>query len=48
LRHAIEAVHRVYLEGAGFATIFNNMWPLAIIGSITLPTAAWLFRHRLV
>lgn len=48
LRHAIEAVHRVYLEGAGFGTILNNMWPLAIIGSVTLPTAAWLFRHRLV
>jgi ABC-2 type transport system permease protein len=48
LRHAIEAVHRVYLEGAGIATIFNNLWPLAVIGSVTLPTAAWLFRHRLV
>ncbi len=48
LRHAIEAVHRVYLEGAGIVTIFNNLWPLAVIGSITLPTAAWLFRHRLV
>ncbi len=48
LRHAIEAVHRVYLEGAGFGTIFNNIWPLGVIGSVTLPTAAWLFRHRLV
>jgi ABC-2 type transport system permease protein len=48
LRHAIELVHRVYLEGAGFATIFNDLWPLALIGSVTLPTAAWLFRHRLV
>jgi len=48
LRHAIEAVHRVYLEGAGFGTIFNNMWPLALIGVVTLPTAAWLFRNRLV
>ncbi len=48
LRHAIEAVHRVYLEGAGIATIFDNLWPLAIIASVTLPTAAWLFRHRLV
>jgi ABC-2 type transport system permease protein len=48
LRHAIELVHRVYLEGAGFVTIFNDLWPLAVIGSITLPTAAWLFRNRLV
>lgn len=48
LRHAIEAVHRVYLEGAGIMTIFNNLWPLAVIGTVTLPSAAWLFRHRLV
>src|SRR5690606_39858013 len=48
LRHAIEAVHRVYLEDAGIMTIFNNLWPLAAIGTVTLPSAAWLFRHRLV
>lgn len=48
LRHAIELVHRVYLEGVGFATIFNNLWPLAVIGAVTLPASAWLFRHRLV
>lgn len=48
LRHAIEAVHRVYLEGAGIGTILDNLWPLVAIGSLTLPTAAWLFRHRLV
>lgn len=48
LRHAIELVHRVYLEGAGFVTIFNNLWPLVVIGSVTLPTATWLFRHRLI
>ena len=48
LRHAIALVHRVYLEGVGFATIFHNLWPLAIIGAVTLPVAAWLFRNRLV
>jgi ABC-2 type transport system permease protein len=48
LRHAIELVHRVYLEGAGILTIFHDLWPLAVIGSLTLPTAAWLFRHRLI
>jgi ABC-2 type transport system permease protein len=48
LRHGIELVHRVYLEGAGFETIFHQLWPLAAIGAVTLPTATWLFRHRLV
>jgi ABC-2 type transport system permease protein len=47
LRYAIEIARRVYLEGAGLAELFPSMWPLAVIASITLPTAAWMFRHRL-
>ena len=48
LRYAIEMVQRVYLEGVGLAWLFNDLWPLALIALATLPTAAWLFRHRLV
>jgi ABC-2 type transport system permease protein len=48
LRYAIEMVQRVYLEGAGFQLVYNDMWPLILISAITLPTASWLFRHRLV
>ena len=48
LRYAIEMVQRIYLEGAGITLLFNDMWPLVVIAMITLPTAVWLFRHRLV
>jgi ABC-2 type transport system permease protein len=48
LRYAIEMVQRIYLEGAGVTLLFNDMWPLVVIATITLPTAVWLFRHRLV
>ncbi len=48
LRYAIEMVQRVYLEGAGIAVLYNDMWPLVMIAAITLPSAVWLFRHRLV
>jgi ABC-2 type transport system permease protein len=48
LRYAIEMVQRVYLEGVGLAWILNDLWPLALIALVTLPSAAWLFRHRLV
>ena len=48
LRYAIEMVQRVYLEGAGFEWVYNDMWPLILISALTLPTASWLFRHRLV
>lgn len=48
LRYGIEMVQRVYLEGAGITLIYNDMWPLVVIAMITLPTAVWLFRHRMV
>jgi ABC-2 type transport system permease protein len=48
LRYAIDFVQRVYLEGAGLALILHDLWPLALIAAVTLPVAAWLFRHRLV
>lgn len=48
LRFGIDLVRRVYLEGVGFATVWPDLIPLAAISALTLPTAAWLFRHRLV
>lgn len=48
LRYAIDAVQRVYLEGASLAWITHDLWPLTLIAVVTLPVAAWLFRHRLV
>ena len=48
LRFAIDLVQRVYLEGVGLLDIWHNLIPLVAIAAITLPLAAWLFRHRLV
>jgi ABC-2 type transport system permease protein len=48
LRFAIDLVQRVYLEGAGLFSLFHDLLPLLIIAAVTLPLAAWLFRHRLV
>jgi ABC-2 type transport system permease protein len=47
LRYAIEITHRVYLEGAGFTQLWPQLWPLALIASLTLSAAAWMFRDRL-
>jgi ABC-2 type transport system permease protein len=47
LRYAIDMAQRVYLEGATLPLVVNDLWPLAIIAAITLPAAAWMFRHRL-
>jgi len=48
LRYAIEMAHRVYLEGAGLHLLWPQLWPLALIAAVTLSSASWMFRHRLV
>ena len=47
LRYALDITKRVYLEDAGFAQLFSDFVPLAVIGFVTLSGAAWLFRRRL-
>lgn len=48
LRYGIDLARRIYLEGAGLASVAPDVLPLLLIAAVTLPTAAWLFRHRLV
>jgi ABC-2 type transport system permease protein len=47
LRFGMDLVRRVYLEGAGLHEVAHNFIPMLAVAGITLPTAAWLFRHRL-
>jgi len=47
LRYAIDIIHRIYLEGAGLGTLLPELWPLAVIGLVTLTAASWMFRNRL-
>lgn len=46
LRYAITIAQRVYLEGVGLSTLWPNLWPMAIIATITLGAATWMFRNR--
>ena len=48
MRYGIDFVRRVYLEGVGLATVLPDVLPMLLIAAVTLPTAAWLFRHRLI
>lgn len=45
LRYAIDIAHRVYLEGAGLDRLIPDLWPMAIIASVTLSGTVWLFRR---
>jgi ABC-2 type transport system permease protein len=47
LRYAIDIIHRIYLEAAGLGSLTPELWPLAVIGAITLWAASWMFRNRL-
>ncbi len=47
LRYAIDMVLRIYLEGAGFSQLLFDLWPLALMATVSLLAASWMFRHRL-
>lgn len=40
-------VKGVFLKDMGFAAVFSNTWPMAVIAAVTLTAATWLFRKRL-
>ncbi len=47
LRYAVDIAQRVYLEGTGIVGLLPDLWPLALIATVTLGGASWMFRHRL-
>lgn len=46
LRYVVTSLRWIFLEGAGVPDVWSQTWPLLIIAGLTLPPAAWLFRHR--
>ncbi len=47
LRYFLVILRKVFLEGAGFDVLLNQLWPMALIGLVTLSLANWLFRNRM-
>lgn len=47
MRFAISAVRRIYLEGAGFSAVAPDYIPLILVAAVTMPLAAWMFKHKL-
>jgi len=47
LRYFLVVLRKVFLEGAGFALLVDQFWPMALLGGGTLLLAGWLFRHRM-
>ena len=46
LRFAVDAVRRIYLEGAGLVDVAWGFVPMLAVAAVTLPLAAWLFRNK--
>lgn len=47
LRHFIVIVKGVYLKDVSADVLFEALWPLLVIASLTLAAAHWMFRRRL-
>ncbi|HVX63144.1 MAG TPA: ABC transporter permease [Pirellulales bacterium] len=47
LRYFLIVLRRVFLEGANFSLLVDQLWPMAVIGLITLSLAGALFRRRM-
>ena len=47
LRYFLIVVRGVFLEGDSYGLLFNQYWPMLIIGLTTLAFSGWLFRHRM-
>jgi ABC-2 type transport system permease protein len=47
LRYFLVIVRGVFLEGDSFGLLWNQFWPMAVIGVVSLAMAGWLFRHRM-
>lgn len=46
LRFAIDAVRRIYLEGATLREIAPDFLPMLGVAAVAMPLAGWLFRKR--
>lgn len=46
IRYFMIIVKGIFLKDMPAAIVAENLWPMAVIGVITLSSAAWLFRHR--
>jgi ABC-2 type transport system permease protein len=47
LRYFLVILRKTFLEGAGFELLFDQFWPMALIGAVALALAGWLFRRRM-
>jgi ABC-2 type transport system permease protein len=43
--YALEGIRRAILEGDGLSTMWGVIWPLLLIGAVSIPLGLWVFRR---
>jgi ABC-2 type transport system permease protein len=43
--YALRGIRRAILEGAGPAAVWGDIWPLVVIGFVSIPLGLWVFRR---
>jgi len=47
LRYFLVVLRKLFLEGVPASILVHELWPMALIGAVSLSLAAWLFRARM-
>lgn len=47
LRYFLVVLRKLFLEGVSFDVLLHQLWPMALIGVVSLAIAGWLFRNRM-
>lgn len=47
MRYIMVVLRSVFLQATPFEMMVNQFWPMAVIGLVSLTSAAWLFRRRM-
>lgn len=47
LRYFMSILRDVFLKGSSLELLVHQLWPMAVIGLVSLALAGWLFRHRM-
>jgi len=47
LRYFLVVLRKLFLEGVSFEVLLHQLWPMALIGLVSLAIAGWLFRNRM-
>jgi ABC-2 type transport system permease protein len=42
--YALRGMRAAILEGAGVAALWGDIWPLLVIGAVSIPLGLWVFR----